>query len=89
MQPRPKKGDTTEWDYIGREFIDVEDNYTFIITEVCMFNGNLVYEHYLVGGDPSDLEHSGCEELLNEEWSKWLAISSSSVASSTSKRLKK
>ena len=39
---------------------------------MCKYGSDLVYEYYLDGGDLSQVEYSGCDELISEEWSKWL-----------------
>ena len=39
---------------------------------MCKYGSDLVYEYYIDGGDLSQVEYSGCDELISEEWSKWL-----------------
>ena len=53
-------------------FVDEEDSKIYRIKNVCKYGSDLVYEYYLDGGDLNQVEYSGCDELINKEWSKWL-----------------
>ena len=56
-----------KWSYIGCRFRDKDDKKIYRINKVCKYGRDLVYEYSLDGGDPKDVEYSGCDELISEE----------------------
>lgn len=63
------------WDYVDSSFFDVEDNSTWLITDVCTCNkfpGVLMYS-YINGlnNDPNSIEYSDCKEILAQKWCRW------------------
>jgi len=58
--------------YVGRTFIDVEDNIEFTITDVTInssYKGTLFFEYS--EGNNAEKEYSPCKEIISEEWTKW------------------
>jgi hypothetical protein len=69
----PARGkNVVKWNYIGCRFRDEDDKKIYRIKNVCKYGAELVYEYHLDGGDEKDVEYSGCDELISEEWSVWL-----------------
>jgi hypothetical protein len=69
----PTRGkNMVKWCYIGCRFRDEEDKKIYRIQNVSKYGRDLVYAYSLDGGDIEDVEYSGCDELISEEWSQWL-----------------
>jgi hypothetical protein len=68
---RPAKGDATAWNYIGCRFMDTENKCVYRVCSVCKYIHDYVFGYQSASGG-KEIYHSGCEEVINEEWSEWL-----------------